>query len=263
MAPRCRERRHRLERPDHRQQHDREHQPLARSRRRRRQQRGHGPDPRYPGDGLHHQQHPPGRRRDDRLLRHRRHLEHDRDEQRLLPRLQGVHVGGAGLPGRSLRRRDGAGRLPTRPSRSAIATTTRSTTTSSTAASASLRVAADADATGAIDVMVGNNDFTVNDHSSGFGRRLRLPAGAGVALTIAARPRDRTSLVFQRGGSTDNYFDEITNASGGVGQLTLGDGQRRLAGAGPGQHLRHPRATRPGSCVRTAPRARGWSSRTT
>ena len=82
---------------------------------------------------------------------------------------------------------------------------------------ASARVAADATATGTINVTVGRNDFTVNDHSSGFGGDFDFPQG-GLALT--SQPTTPDTLVFNA-VVDGNYFDEIANASGGVGQLTL------------------------------------------
>ncbi len=82
---------------------------------------------------------------------------------------------------------------------------------------ASVRVAADSTATGNIDVIIGRNDFTVNDHSSGFGGDFDFPQG-GVAITSQPTTPDSVTFDVVVDG---NYFDEIANASGGVGQLTL------------------------------------------
>ena len=82
---------------------------------------------------------------------------------------------------------------------------------------ASVRVSADSTATGNIDVIVGKNDFTVNDHSSGFGGDFDFAQG-GVAITSQPTTPDSVTFDVVIDG---NYFDEIANASGGVGQLTL------------------------------------------
>ncbi len=81
----------------------------------------------------------------------------------------------------------------------------------------SVRVAADSNATGNIDVVIGSNDFTVNDHSSGIGGDFDFPQG-GVAISSQPTTPDTVTFDVVIDG---NYFDEIANASGGVGQLTL------------------------------------------
>jgi hypothetical protein len=79
----------------------------------------------------------------------------------------------------------------------------------------SVRVANDAGATGNIDVIVGRNDFTVNDHSSGITGDFDFPQGG---LLLMGRGTDTATFDVVVDG---NYFDEIANASGGVGQLSL------------------------------------------
>ena len=79
----------------------------------------------------------------------------------------------------------------------------------------SIRVASDAGATGNVDVVIGKNDFTVNDHSSGVGGDFDFPMG-GVLLSSQGTDSVTFDAIVD-----GNFFDEITNASGGVGQLTL------------------------------------------
>jgi hypothetical protein len=87
---------------------------------------------------------------------------------------------------------------------------------------ASVRVVSDAGATGAVSVTLGHNTFRSNDHSS------------GVACTPVCASADfdfpQAGVLLASLGTTtatfdaivdNNLFDEATNASGGVGQLTL------------------------------------------
>jgi hypothetical protein len=78
----------------------------------------------------------------------------------------------------------------------------------------SVRVANDSGATGSIDVVIGRNAFTVNDHSSGFGGDFDFPQGG---VLVMSRGTDAATFDVVIDG---NYFDEITNASGGVGQVS-------------------------------------------
>jgi GEVED domain/Bacterial Ig domain len=79
----------------------------------------------------------------------------------------------------------------------------------------SVRIGNDSGATGHINAIVGNNTFVVDDHSSGFGGDFDFPMGGVQYIT---RGEDSGGL---DGIITRNYFDEITNAAGGVGQVTL------------------------------------------
>ena len=87
---------------------------------------------------------------------------------------------------------------------------------------ASVRVGNDAGATGAISVVLGRNTFESNDHSSG------VFCNPGCASADFDFPQAGVLLI-SRGTTTatfdaivdNNLFDEATNASGGVGQLTL------------------------------------------
>jgi hypothetical protein len=79
----------------------------------------------------------------------------------------------------------------------------------------SLRVIGDAGATGDVDVVVGRNDFTVDDHSSGIGGDFDFPQGGVLLASLGTDTLTFDAVV------DGNDFDEITNASGGVGQLTL------------------------------------------
>jgi methionine-rich copper-binding protein CopC len=77
----------------------------------------------------------------------------------------------------------------------------------------SIRVGHDPASTGNITFIAGNNSLVVNDHSSGIGGDFDFPQGGVVAFSLGAGTID---VIIE-----DNYFDEITNASGGTGQLTL------------------------------------------
>jgi hypothetical protein len=79
----------------------------------------------------------------------------------------------------------------------------------------SVRIANDAAAAGDADVIIANNTFTVNDHSSGIGGDFDFPQG-GVNITS----RGTNAATFDV-AITNNIFDEITNASGGVGQVSF------------------------------------------
>ncbi|HYO78801.1 MAG TPA: hypothetical protein VE010_20235, partial [Thermoanaerobaculia bacterium] len=79
----------------------------------------------------------------------------------------------------------------------------------------SVRVANDPGATGAVTAVVGRNNFAVNDHSSGFGGDFDFPQG-GVAFVSRGANAAAWNVVVD-----NNIFDEVTNASGGTGQLTL------------------------------------------
>jgi hypothetical protein len=78
----------------------------------------------------------------------------------------------------------------------------------------SVRVANDSGATGSVDVVIGRNIFAVNDHSSGIGGDFDFPQGG---VLVMSRGTDAASFDVVIDG---NYFDEITNASGGVGQVS-------------------------------------------
>ncbi len=81
----------------------------------------------------------------------------------------------------------------------------------------SLRFVNDAAATGNSDFIVARNTFTVNDGSSGIGGDYDFPQGGILAWNLGNGP----------GGSVvdtiieNNTFTDVSNASGGVGQLTL------------------------------------------
>jgi hypothetical protein len=86
----------------------------------------------------------------------------------------------------------------------------------------SLRVLNDANATGTISATVGRNTFRSNDHSSGVfcnpgctSADFDFPQ-AGVLLGSLGTTASTFDAVVD-----NNLFDEATNASGGVGQLTL------------------------------------------
>jgi hypothetical protein len=81
--------------------------------------------------------------------------------------------------------------------------------------SGSVRIANDAAATGSVTAVVGRNTFAVNDHSSGIGGDFDFPQG-GVAFVSRGTNSALWNVVVD-----NNLFDEVTNASGGVGQLTL------------------------------------------
>jgi hypothetical protein len=78
----------------------------------------------------------------------------------------------------------------------------------------SVRVANDSGATGSVDVVIGRNTFAVNDHSSGLGGDFDFPQGG---VLVMSRGTDAATFDVVIDG---NYFDEITNASGGVGQVS-------------------------------------------
>ncbi len=81
----------------------------------------------------------------------------------------------------------------------------------------SLRFVNDTASTGNSDFIVARNTFTVNDGSSGIGGDFDFPMGGVMAWNLGNGP----------GGSVvdtiveNNTFTDVTNASGGVGQLTL------------------------------------------
>jgi hypothetical protein len=81
----------------------------------------------------------------------------------------------------------------------------------------SVRVITDAAATGVVNATIARNNFTVNDHSSGVGGDFDFPQGGVLvgAVPAASDSQQVNALI------ADNYFDEVTNASGGVGQVTL------------------------------------------
>ena len=80
---------------------------------------------------------------------------------------------------------------------------------------ASVRVGNDTGATGDIDAIVANNSFVVNDHSSGIGGDFDFPQGG---VKYSTRGEDAATF---DGIIADNTFDQVTNADGGVGQVTL------------------------------------------
>jgi hypothetical protein len=86
----------------------------------------------------------------------------------------------------------------------------------------SVRVATDAGATGAVSVVLGRNTFRSDDHSSGvFCNPACVSADfdfpqAGVLLASLGTTTATFDAIVD-----NNLFDEATNASGGVGQLTL------------------------------------------
>lgn len=81
----------------------------------------------------------------------------------------------------------------------------------------SVRFVNDTGSTGNSDFIVARNTFTVNDGSSGIGGDFDFPMGGVLAWNLGNGP----------GGSVvdtiveNNIFTDVTNASGGVGQLTL------------------------------------------
>lgn len=80
---------------------------------------------------------------------------------------------------------------------------------------ASIRVGNDVGATGDIDVIVGNNTVTATDHNSGVGGDFDF-AQSGIKLSTRGEDTATLDAVVTR-----NVLDEVTNADGGVGQLTL------------------------------------------
>jgi len=79
----------------------------------------------------------------------------------------------------------------------------------------SIRLGNNPGATGNMTFIVANNNFTVNDHSSGIGGDFDFPMGGLLLFSLGANTAVINAVV------SNNYFDEVTNASGGVGQLTL------------------------------------------
>lgn len=79
----------------------------------------------------------------------------------------------------------------------------------------SIRVFHESDALGTVNAVVAGNTFTVDDHSSPAGADFFFPMGGVFAGSRAAAAA--TMNVLAQG----NTFTEVTNASGGVGQLTL------------------------------------------
>jgi hypothetical protein len=87
---------------------------------------------------------------------------------------------------------------------------------------ASLRVGNDAGATGTVNVTIGRNTFQSNDHSSGVfcnpgcqSADFDFPMAGVLLFTLGTTTSVFNAIV------DNNVFDEVTNASGGVGQLTL------------------------------------------
>ncbi len=87
----------------------------------------------------------------------------------------------------------------------------------------SIRVVNQPGAGTSTDAIVANNDFRVNDHSSGIGGDFDFPMGGVLAWNLSSGTVD--TIV------ENNLFELVTNASGGVGQLSL------IAEAGPLQAL--------------------------
>lgn len=79
----------------------------------------------------------------------------------------------------------------------------------------SVRVRHDVGAVGMVDAVVARNTFTVDDHSSPAGYDFFFPMG-GVFAGSRATPSSSMNLL-----AMANTFMEATNASGGVGQLTV------------------------------------------
>lgn len=80
---------------------------------------------------------------------------------------------------------------------------------------ASVRLGNNPGATGNLTYIVSNNSFTVDDHSSGIGGNFDFPMGGLLLSSLGANSVIANAIV------SHNYFDEVTNANGGVGQLTL------------------------------------------
>jgi len=80
---------------------------------------------------------------------------------------------------------------------------------------ASVRIGNDSLATGTVTTTTANNDFLVTDHSSGIGGDFDFPMG-GVKYST----RGATNAVFN-GRISNNTFTDVTNADGGVGNVTL------------------------------------------
>lgn len=92
----------------------------------------------------------------------------------------------------------------------------------------SVRVVHDTAATGVVDAVIARNAFTVDDHSSPAGFDFFFPMGGVLARSLAAAGSSMNVLAL------GNTFTEVTNASGGVGQLTVsaegGQFQARVQG---------------------------------
>ena len=80
---------------------------------------------------------------------------------------------------------------------------------------ASVRIGNDSGATGTVTTTTANNSFLVTDHSSGIGGDFDFPMG-GVKYST----RGATTAVFD-GRISNNTFTDVTNADGGVGNVTL------------------------------------------
>jgi len=78
----------------------------------------------------------------------------------------------------------------------------------------SVRILHDTAATGTVDAVVARNTFVVDDHSSPSGDFF-FPMGGVFAGSYGAASSSMNVLAL------GNTFDEVTNASGGVGQLTI------------------------------------------
>jgi hypothetical protein len=79
----------------------------------------------------------------------------------------------------------------------------------------SIRLDHDTGATGTFNAVVAHDAFTVTDHSSPAGGDFDFPMGGVLARTFGAGASAMNVRI------ADNTFTEVTNASGGVGQLTL------------------------------------------
>ncbi len=79
----------------------------------------------------------------------------------------------------------------------------------------SVRLGNNPGATGNMTFIVSNNDFTVDDHTSGIGGDFDFPMGGLLLFSLGTNTANINAIV------SNNYFDEVTNANGGVGQLTL------------------------------------------
>ncbi len=79
----------------------------------------------------------------------------------------------------------------------------------------SIRIGNDTGAIGAIDAIVARNTLRVDDHSSGVGGDFDFPQGGMSFISRGNMTADWDVIVSR------NTFDEITNADGGVGQLTF------------------------------------------
>jgi hypothetical protein len=79
----------------------------------------------------------------------------------------------------------------------------------------SIRLGNNPGATGNMTFIVSNNSFVVNDHSSGIGGDFDFPMGGLLLFSLGTNTANVNAIV------SNNYFDEITNASGGVGQFSM------------------------------------------